>query len=86
MNGINLYLSLGFYTCEYIHQHYLTLITGPLTYTDDMGEEVLVGILSGPGDPSPADPRGRCPGNEVYGRVSNPKVLGWIKKNIQDHS
>ena len=51
-----------------------------------MGEEVLVGILHGPGDPSPADPRGRCPGNEVYGRVSNPKVLGWIKKNIQDHS
>ena len=51
-----------------------------------MGEEVLVGIVHGPGDPSPGDPSGMCPGNEVYGRVSNAKVLRWIKKIIQDHS
>ena len=71
--------------CEYIHRPYLTLITGPLTYIDDMGEEVLVGIVSRSGDRSIGDPSGTCPGNEVYGRVSNAKVLRWIKKNIQDH-
>ena len=50
-----------------------------------MGEEVLVGVVHGPGDPSPGDPSGQCPSYEVYGRVANAKVLKWIKKNIQDH-
>ena len=51
-----------------------------------INNDISYSIVHGPGDPSPGDPSGMCPGNEVYGRVSNAKVLRWIKKIIQDHS
>ena len=55
-------------------------MAGPLTYTNDVGETVLLGVVSGPGNPQL-----NCKGAGVYGRVAHPNVLRWIKKNIEDH-
>ena len=46
-----------------------------------MGETVLLGVVSGPGNFSL-----NCKGAGVYGLVAHPNVLKWIKKNIKDHN
>mgnify|MGYP001284840632 CR=1 FL=1 len=45
-----------------------------------MGETVLLGVVSGPGNFSL-----NCKGAGVYGRVAHPHILNWIKNNIKDH-
>ena len=53
----------------------LAVILGPLTYKTQKGT-ILVGVVAGsPGTVA-------CMGQEIYGRVSHPNILRWIKKII----
>ena len=67
---------LNICTKQYKHK----LFSGPLTYIDDEGETVLLGVVSQPGNQKKI-----CIGSTIYGRISSPKTLQWIKKNIQDY-
>jgi len=52
---------------------------GPLTYTDENGKTTLFGVVQGPGNDQL-----NCNGTEVFSRVSNPNVLNWIHKNLNN--
>ena len=55
---------------------------GPLTYTDKDGKTTLYGVVSGLGTIPPHDD---CLTNGIYGRVSNPGILDWIKHYIKEY-
>ena len=53
---------------------------GPLTHTDENGKTTLFGVVQGPGDFP------ECLSTGIFMRVSNPNVLNWINKHIQENA
>ena len=53
---------------------------GPLTHTDENGKTTLYGVVSRQGD------HPNCKSTGLFMRVSNPNVLNWINKHIQENA
>ena len=59
-----------------------TFFVGPVTYTNAKGETVLYGIVSGAGV-SENFKENLCASAILTGRVAEPGILKWIKRNIE---